>query len=169
VKAARPIGRAVLAVAAAFTAQAAAGADLLLRAGTLVPLETRAHISSKTHRQGDRFELSVSEDVIVDGKVAIPKGAVALAEVADHRAKGSFGRSGKLEVTFLYVTVGDRKIRLDGRAADSGRNVAVPALATSVVVAGVVGASIKGGDARIPAGSPMAAYVHRDLLLAPAR
>jgi hypothetical protein len=161
--------RPLLAGAAVLAAQAASGADLLLRAGTIVPLETRAEISSKTHRQGDRFELEVSDDVIVDGNVAIPKGAVALAEVADHKAKGSFGRAGKLEVTFLYVTVGGRKIRLEGRAADSGRNVAVPALATSVVVAGVLGASLKGGDARIPAGAPMTAYVHRDLLLAPAR
>jgi type IV secretory pathway VirB10-like protein len=46
-----------------------------LRAGTPVPLVTATEVNSKTHRQGARFDLTVSEDVRVGDLVVIPKGA----------------------------------------------------------------------------------------------
>ena len=99
----------------------------MLRAGTPVPLVTLAEISSKTHKHGDRFELAVSEDVLVDGQVAIPRDARAIGEIAEHRAKGAFGRAGRLEIQLLHVEAAGRRIRLDGALADKGKDSAVPA------------------------------------------
>ena len=73
-----------LAANSAANAQPAIESATVLRAGTPVPLVTLAEISSKTHKQGDRFELAVSEDVLVDGQVAIPRNARAIGEVAEH-------------------------------------------------------------------------------------
>jgi hypothetical protein len=135
---------------------------LVLKAGTPVPLVTVGEVSSKTHRQGDRFGLEVSRDVTVDGRLVIARGTRGLAEVARHRARGPFGKAGMLEVRLLYVTVGGRNVRLDGEALHQGASAAVPAIATGVITA-ALGSAILGKSARIPAGTEVIGYVHRDL------
>ena len=148
--------------------QPAIESAMVLKAGTPVPLETLGEVSSKTHKQGDRFELAVSEDILVNGQVVIPRNARAIGEIAEHRAKGAFGRAGRLEIMLLHVEVAGRRIRLDGTMGDNGRDSAVPAIATGIIVAGVLGATIRGKHATLPAGTRITGYVHRDLTLAPA-
>jgi hypothetical protein len=155
------IGLAWLAAAALTQAQA----PPTLRAGTAVPLATVADVSSKTHLQGARFELTVSEDVQVADRVVIPKGAVAVGEVARHVARGGLAKSGKLGIQLLYVTVGDRRIRLDGSRTHKGPGATGSAAMTGVVVL-AIGSLLQGKTAIIPAGTPITGYVHRDLPLA---
>ncbi len=137
---------------------------LVLKAGTPVPLVTVGEVSTKTHRQGDRFGLEVSRDVSVAGHLVIPTGTRGLAEIARHRARGPFGKAGMLEVRLLYVTVGGRNVRLDGAAEHKGASAAVPAIATGVITA-ALGSAILGKSARIPAGTDVIGFVHRDLPL----
>jgi hypothetical protein len=145
--------------------QAAPAQPLVLKAGTPVRLAVAEEVNSKTHQQGTRFNLSVAEDVVVEGRVAIPRGSPAVGEVARHVAKGAFGKAGKLDIQLLHVVVGDRRIRLDGELKQRGRGAAVPAAAVGVVVAGVLGSAIVGKNASIPAGSLVTGYVHRDIAL----
>ncbi len=141
-----------------------AAEGLVMEAGTPVPLVTVGEVSTKTHRQGDRFDLEVSRDVLVGGHLVIPKGARGLAEVARHRARGPFGKAGMLEVRLLHVEVGGRKVRLDGGGEHKGASAAVPAVATGVITA-ALGSAILGKSARIPAGTEVVGFVHRDLPL----
>lgn len=155
------------ALLAAFALSSAiAETPLVLKAGTPVPLATRVEVSSKTHRQGDRFALEVTDPVTVGGHVVIPRGSPATGEVARHRGVGAFGRGGRLQLTLLYVTVDGRNIRLTGQETGQGKDAAVPAYAAGMVVAGALGAAIKGKDAFIPVGTPMTGFVYRDLPLA---
>lgn len=147
-------------------AQPPAAGAIVLRAGTPVPLMTLSEISSKTHKQGDRFEMVVSEDVLASGQVVIPRNARAIGEIAEHKAKGAFGRAGRLEIQLLYVEVAGRRIRLDGALAEKGKGNLAPAVVAGVIVAGVLGATIRGKHASIPAGTRLTGYVHRDLPLA---
>ncbi len=157
-------------LAATAVAPSPAAPPLLLKAGTVVPLVTAAEVSSKTHRQGDRVPLEVSDPVLVDRHLAIPKGAPAMGEVTRHRGVGAFGREGRLEVAVLYVTVDGRQIRLAGRDSEKGRSGAVPAYTAGIVVAAAVGAMVRGKHAVIPAGTPMTGLVYRDIpLVATAR
>jgi hypothetical protein len=151
-------------LAAPSAAQNTAPAPLMLEAGTAVPLVTLSEVSSKLQRQGDRFDLEVSADVMVDGQVAIPRGARAVGEVTRHAAKASFGKPGKLEVRLLHVIVGDRRIRLDGAETHRGKGAVAPVVAASVISA-AIGSLIKGKHASIPAGTPVTGYVHRDIAL----
>lgn len=137
---------------------------LVLPAGTEVPMKTLAEVSSKTNRQGDRFDLVVSEDVLVQGHVVIPRGARGVGEVTKLVPKGAFGKSGKLETRLLYVAVGNSRIRLDGRAADRGKSGTGATIATAVA-AGVFSAFVTGTSAVIPAQSTIVGYVERDMPL----
>jgi hypothetical protein len=138
--------------------------NLVLRAGTPVPLVTSGEISTKTHREGDQIELSVAEDVRVDGHVAIPLGAPAAAEITRRLPNGAYGKAGRLEVRLLHVTVGGRQIRLDGEVRQKGAANVAPAAAAGLATLAIA-FFIEGKSARIPAGSKVTGYVHRDLPL----
>lgn len=124
-------------------------------------METLRDLSSKRNRQGDRFDLTVSEDVVVNGYVIIPRGSRGVGEISRLVPKGAFGKSGKLETRLLYVAVGNSRIRLDGSAADRGKSGTGATVATAVL-AGVMSAFITGTSAEIPKGSTMVGYVDRD-------
>lgn len=142
----------------------------VLRAGTRVPMRTTQALSSKTARQGERFSLEVTEPVLVDGLVVIPKGATGVGEVRRVVEKGVFGKSGKLEVQVLFVEVAGSRIRLDGRARDKGSSGVAP-VAIAMPLIGISSAFISGTSARIPAGAPLDGFVYQDLPLrqAPAK
>ena len=137
---------------------------LVLREGTEVPMRTLRALSSNTNRQGDRFDLTVSEDVLVDGHVVIPRGARGIGEITRLVPKGAFGKSGKLETRLLYVAVGNARIPVSGQAADRGKSGTGATVATAVL-AGVASAFVTGTSARVPEGSTMIGYVSRDLPL----
>jgi hypothetical protein len=144
-----------------------AAQELILPAGTPVPLTTRQEVNSRTAIQGDRIALQVAEEVRVNGRLVIPRGAAAVAEVARERDSGAFGRAGKLEIVLLQVMIGDQPVRLSGRASEKGRSATLPALSTGIVVSAALGAVIRGKHAVLPAGSRLTGYIHRDVPLVP--
>lgn len=137
---------------------------MVLRAGAEVPMKTLTELSSKTNRQGNRFELSVTEDVVVEGHVVIPRGSRGVGEIVRLVPKGAFGKSGKMDTVLLYVAVGNHRIQLDGRSGDRGKSGTGATVATAVL-AGVASAFVTGTSARVPAGSTMIGYVEKDLPL----
>jgi len=124
-------------------------------AGTEVRMLTRTPLSSKTNHSGDRFELEVTDDVVANGMVMIPRGARATGEISRVRKKGMWGRSGILETRLVSVQVGDREIRLRGAAGDRGRSGTAAAvgavLLSPLIVAPFVGFFITGTSATVPA------------------
>ena len=135
---------------------------VILRAGTPVPMQTGVALSSLTNRQGDRFDLTVTEDVVVGGLVVIRRGSRGIGEITSLTPKGSFGKSGKLEVALLFVDAGTTRVRLDGRAASRGHSGTAGTVVTAVL-AGTFAAFVTGSSARIPVGSPMTGFTARDL------
>jgi hypothetical protein len=140
-------------------------AELVLRQGTRVPMQTLQPLSSKRARQGQRFDLEVSEEVRVDGLLVIPKGARGVGEVSRVVIKGMMGKPGKIEVRVLYVEVGGRRIRLDGKAEDKGASGAAPVILATPLVGIVNAAFFTGKSAVIPAGSAIDGFVYQDLRL----
>jgi hypothetical protein len=138
---------------------------LVLRAGTLVPMATVERLSSKYAHQGQRVDLEVSEDVLVDGQIVIRRGAQAVGEVARVVEKGVFGKSGKLRLRAMFIDLGGSRIRLDGEASDRGQSNAAPVVG-AVILIGASGAFISGTSAVLPAGSPIVGQVYRDVELA---
>ena len=150
-------------------ATAAASAPVhVLRAGTRVPMATSAPISSRHARQGQRFDLTVAQDVLVDGMIVIPRGSRGVGEVARVVEKGMFGKAGKLEVRVLFVELGGTRIRLDGRAEDKGKS-GLGVTAAAVVLAGIWGGFVTGKSAVIPAGTALDGHVFEDVPLKLAR
>ena len=136
----------------------------VLRAGTAVPLVTSADLSSNTAIQGQRFDLAVTKNVLVDGMVVTPKGTRAVGEVSRIVDKGMFGKAGKIEVRVLFLELGGRRIRLDGLSGEKGKS-GLGVTAVAVVLVGTLGGFVKGKSAVIPAGAKLSGYIHDDLPL----
>jgi hypothetical protein len=140
-------------------------AGLVLRHGTPVPMQTVEPLSSKRALQGQRFALRVAEEVRVDGLLVIPKGAHGEGQVSRVVTKGVMGKPGKLEVQVMFVEVGGRRIRLDGKAKDKGSSGAGPVILAAPLI-GVSAAMFTGKSAVIPVGSIIDGFVYQDVPLA---
>jgi len=138
------------------------GDQSTLRSGTEIRLVTRTELSSRTNHVGDRFELEVSEPVLLSGQVVIPAGSVATGEVTRVRRKGMWGRRGILETRLLHVQVGDRQIRITGAAGDRGR-AGTGGVAAAVLTVPVVGFFITGTSAVMPPRTATVATLNEDL------
>ena len=138
----------------------------MLRAGTEVRMRTLEALNSKHARQGERFALEVVEEVVVEGGVIIPRGAMATGEVARVVGRGIMGKAGKLELRILFVEAGGARIRLDGRAVDRGKASTGPVVAGTVLI-GPLASFVQGTSAQIPAGTYVSGFVYADVPLMP--
>ena len=141
----------------------------VLRTGTPVTLKMSETISTKGKKleAGYLAHLEVLDPVLVDGVVVIPAGSPAIAEVTDVRNKGMWGKSGKINARMLYVTVGDRKIRLRGVFDDKGVTGTAGVVAAIAFVP-IAGFFTTGTSAALPLGAAVKGFVDEDVTIATA-
>ena len=139
-----------------------------LRIGTVVPLRLEEELTTKGKqlRVGQRFHLTTSEPVLVNGVTVIPVGTPAEGEITDVRNKGMWGKSGHLAARVLYMTVNGRQIRLSGTFDDKGVAGGWGAAAVSAFVFLPAGFFMTGTSAKVPAGAVVKSFVDEDVPLA---
>jgi hypothetical protein len=134
----------------------------MLRAGQAISLETAVELTSRSAAMGQMVQMRLAEDVVIDGRVAIPRGAPAMGQVEDVRTKGYLGQRGKLAIRPLYLTHGNQTIRLTGRASSTGE-MKTGAVIGIALVSGV----FTGKSAVFPSGTKLEGVIVRDVILAP--
>lgn len=137
-----------------------------LPAGTQIRFVTLADLHSKSLIQGQRFSLTVAEDVIIGTAVAIPRGTPAVGEVESLSEKGMFGKSAKFVLRPLFIELGGRRVNLDGANPQRGKRAVTEAAITTVLTGGL-GVFITGKSAKLPAGSTLYGWVRDDAMIAP--
>ncbi len=126
--------------------------EVMLPANSEVVLTMNSMVSSKSHRLGEKFSLTVAQDVKANGAVVIPRGTRAVAQITRRTGKGGFGKSGKLDFTFRYLDHNGMQIPIEGRHHQAGEGRGGAAVA-GVVAAGLVGGMlVKGKSAKIEEG-----------------
>jgi hypothetical protein len=141
--------------------------NAILRTGTEVALRLEEELTTKHKklRVGQRFHMSVSEPVVINGVTVIPVGTPAMGEVTDVRNKGMWGKSGHLGARILYLTVNGRQIRLSGAFDDKGVAGGVGAVAVTALVFWPAGFFMTGTSAVVPAGSTVKGFIDEDVPL----
>jgi hypothetical protein len=148
--------------------------DFVLRDGTPVKLKLMRELSSASEQVGATVDFEVLEPVVLDEKVVIRAGAIALGTVTEAEPKRRMGRTGKLAVRIDTVTLADNQ-RAPLRAVSTGVDGSrAGTVATSAAVAGMVFFPaaplfllMKGKDLTIPNGTFVTAYINGDLKLPP--
>lgn len=139
---------------------AAADRQVTIAAGTLIPLETAAELTSNNVVMGSLVRFRVAGDVRVDGVVVIAKGTEAIGQVTDARERGAMGMSGKLSIRPLYLRAGQAIVRLKGSA---NRNMGVSAGGAASIIFNPL--FFTGRNAVIPAGTAVPAEVEKAVLV----
>lgn len=147
--------------------------DVVLPQKTVFKISLNDSVSSKTNLEGDPVEFTVQDDVKVGDALVLPRGSRGSGVVTKVSRPKSFGRSGKLDISFDQVfSLDDEPIptvlgpeakeKLKMEAAAVGAS-AIGALALGPV--GLVGGLfVKGKDVELPAGSELYIQTQSDVL-----
>lgn len=146
--------------------QIAPAGQAVLRTGTEVPLRLSEQLTTKNKavRVGQRFRMTVAEDIRVDGQTVIPVGSPAVGEITDVRNKGMWGKSGHIGAQILYVQVNGRQIRMNGTFDDKGVTGTAGVVAAIALIP-IAGFFTTGTSANIPSGGSVKGFVGEDVPL----
>lgn len=138
--------------------------SVVLPAGTSVRFTTNGPIDSRSIRQGQRFGLTVADDVIIGTSTLIPRGTPAVGEVEAVSDRTQFGKGAKFTLRPLFIEFGGQRINLVGTATTKGRNQVGAAAVTTVLIGGI-GLLITGRSATLSAGSELRGEIRSDVSL----
>ncbi|MFA6813489.1 MAG: hypothetical protein WCR45_10470, partial [Bacteroidaceae bacterium] len=79
------------------------GETVVLKAGTVIPLELTSTLSSKTARAGQIVSFRVTSDVKADNKTVIAAGTMAQGQVTHVKKSNLLGIQGELEVNIQSI------------------------------------------------------------------
>jgi hypothetical protein len=137
-------------------AAAAPAASAVLPGGTPLKVMLNSELNTKQNHTGDRFDVTVLEDVVQDSTIVIPKGAIGHGEIIFAADRGGFGKAGLLYIALRKLDVGDKSVLLDGRFREEGKDKNGATAATYFAV-GVFAGFIKGKPGTIPKGRELQA------------
>jgi len=138
-----------------------APANVTIPAGTRISVRTIDGIDSTKNHVGDRFQASLEEPLMVDGKVVVAKGADVYGRLAESKESGTFsGRSQlRLELTGIVVNgqtvpvaTGEYELTGKSRGASTAKRTVGGAAVGSIIGAlagggkgAAIGAGVGGG------------------------
>ncbi len=142
--------------------------QLILRAGTVVPLVFAADVTSKKTDVGDKIPMTLAEDLKDGDTVVVKKGAPAFAIVREADGSRGGGVPGEIGFEADSLNVNGTPVKLGGGAFKEGHDKAGTAIALTVAFP-LAGLFKHGEQAEIKKGTPFTAYVNSDVILNPAK
>lgn len=109
---------------------------LALPASTILQVTPTAQIRSNRIEEGDVFQFTVVQDVVENGYIVIPRGAVVQGTITWKTGRAIGGKSGKFDITWNHITVGGQQFQLQGVHRQEGRGNTLGAVLGSVLISG---------------------------------
>jgi hypothetical protein len=138
---------------------------LILQEGSIVKVALTKDINGKEVNVGQIVDFELSEDVIIDGKIAIAKGAKVTGLVTEAERSKALGKKGKLafSIDYLYLTNGKVvKLRSQVEKNLKGSGAAV---AAGAVLLSPFALLFNGKNAKYKKGEVFTAYVDKETSL----
>lgn len=140
----------------------------VLRAGAPVPVVLSEALTTKGKhlKVGQRVELEVAQDVLLNGRVVIPARSPVEGVLTEVRNKGMWGKSGAIRLHINSVNINGVNIRLKGDM-DTRGETGTAGVVGALVVLPVAGFFVTGTSAEMPLNMPGRAFLDQDIALAP--
>ena len=123
--------------------------SVIVPAGTRLSVRTIDAIDSAKNQVGDRFEASLEEPLIVDGKVVLPKGASVYGRLEEAKTSGTFNGKSELRLALTEIVVNGQTVPLVSREYElSGKSRGASTAKRTVggaAVGSIIGAIAGGG------------------------
>ncbi len=147
------------------SASSSLSSSLILQEGTIIKAALTKSINGKEVNIGDIVELELSEDIVINDKVAVPKGAKVTGLVTEAERAKSLGRKGKLafSIDYLYMANG-KVIKLRSQIEKNIKSSTTAVVAGAILLAPVA-LFIHGKNAKYEKGEVFTAYVDRETKL----
>ena len=141
----------------------------ILRAGAPVPVALSQALTTKgkTLRVGQIVRLEVAQDVLLNGRVAIPARSPVEGVLTEVRNKGMWGKSGAIHLHINSVNINGTTVRLTGDM-DTRGETGTAGVVGAIVALPVAGFFVTGTSAEMPLNMPGRAFLDQDIALAPA-
>ncbi len=141
----------------------------VLRAGAPIPVVLSEFLTTKgkSLKVGQRVQLEVAQDVLLNGRVVIPARSPVEGVLTHVRNKGMWGKSGAIQLHINSVNINGTSIRLKGDM-DSRGETGTAGVVGAIVILPVAGFFVTGTSAEMPLNMPGRAFLDQDITLAPA-
>jgi len=146
--------------------------EVVVPAGTLVPVRFLSTLNSKNNKTGETFDFQIAENVFIDNKLIIPANSEGVGEITKAKKATILSRPGKLEIEFKSVSALDGTslgLILGEKAEEENKRlyVAVGAGILGLIVLSspiglVFGALVPGKNVKIEEGTEMFLQVKED-------
>lgn len=136
--------------------------NLVLNSGTPITLVVTEEVNSSTHKEGEKFKLTVLNDVKIGEKIVIPRGTPATGEITWRTGKGAFGKSGKIEFALTSIDLNGKSLPVSGNYRQEGEGNTI-ATGVGILAVGVFAGFITGKRARVPAGRELLSQLADDV------
>ena len=141
----------------------------VLRAGAPVPVVLSQFLTTKGKglKVGQRVQLEVAQDVLLNGRVVIPARSPVEGVLTHVRNKGMWGKSGAIQLQIKSVTINGTNIRLKGDM-DSRGETGTAGVVGAIAILPIAGFFVTGTSAEMPLNMPGRAFLDQDIALPPA-
>lgn len=141
----------------------------VLRAGAPVPVVLSQFLTTKGKglKVGQRVQLEVAQDVLLNGRVVIPSRSPVEGVLTHVRNKGMWGKSGAIQLQIKSVNINGTSIRLKGDM-DSRGETGTAGVVGAIVVLPLAGFFVTGTSAEMPLNMTGRAFLDQDIALPPA-
>jgi hypothetical protein len=155
------------------TQSAASSRKLLVKDGTPIKLKLKRGVYSQYAKIGDEVEYLVDDELVVNGKIVVPEGAIVKGKVVSAEHKRTMGRGGKIDISADSVKLFNSQsipLRAFQRARGGGQGLDMSGemLAAASLTLGVGAPFVlfkHGKDIEIRQGSSFTAFVNGDTTL----
>ena len=130
---------------------------IVVPAGTTLSVALTTPLSTKTARKGDRFQGQLSSPVVIDGKTAVPAGAMVEGYIVS-KVSGSkeIGATPSLSLTFdKLVPSPDYSVAISGQLVQTGKSEAgadTAKIAGGAIAGAIIGNQVNSGKGSIIGG-----------------
>jgi hypothetical protein len=134
--------------------------EVVLNAGTNIPLETVSMIQSDLVSLGQTIDFRVKSDVKVDGKTVVAAGSIAKGQVMRAQKAKGLGKQGFVDIQIKSVTAADGQevFLTGGNVYQEGEDKQTLAILLGVIVC-ILFLAIKGKNAQVSPGYPVTTSV----------
>lgn len=127
-------------------------AESFLPANSEVLLRLDEEVNSEGRKVGATFRMTVVQNVMFNGAIAIPAGTPAFGKVTWRTGKGMFGKSGKISIAVDSLQLNGRTVPLSGEFREDGRGRTGATIGIAILAGVAAAAFVTGHDAAFNAG-----------------
>lgn len=146
--------------------------EVVIPAGTLVPIRFLSNLSSKDNKSGETFNFQIAENIFIDTKLVIPVNSLGEGEIIEAKKATILSQPGKLEIEFKPISTLDGttlRLILGEEAQEKNERIAIAVgvgilglIVLSSPIGLIAGALVPGKNVKIEEGTEMFLQVEND-------